>query len=130
MRKILFSMLLLLVMTTVANAAMSYGLSYYITRRGQVGAGNPADPLYQFINEVEGIIEDATLDDGNVITFDNGLTIDNSTDNALEFNENSEELILTFSNNSLAWTSGTGVVTMTFGSIIPNANQFIVTPVA
>jgi hypothetical protein len=131
MRRILLFCAVLLLFCNSTQAAISYGGDNYRKYKSRVGGLNyRTDPVWQFINELEGIIEDATLEDGNIITFDNGLTIDNSTNNAMEFNENSEELILTFSSDSLAWTSTSGVVTMTFGSIIPNANQFIATPVA
>lgn len=45
-----------------------------------------------------------------------GLTIDNATDNALEINENSDELILTFGSNTITASSG-DVTTFTFGTI-------------
>lgn len=64
----------------------------------------------------------------DTITLKNGLTIDNATNNALEFNENSEELILTFADTAVTWSTSTGIVTMGFGVIVPTANQFLFTP--
>ena len=45
-----------------------------------------------------------------VLGLANGLTIDNGTNNALEINENSEDLILTFASNLLDLSSTTGIV--------------------
>jgi len=65
----------------------------------------------------------------DTITLANGATIDNATNNAFEFNENSEELILTFGSNALAWSSGSGIVLMDFGLVVPKSDQFLFDPV-
>lgn len=46
------------------------------------------------------------------VTFTNGLTIDNATNNAFEWNENSEEILWTFESNALDLDSTSGVVTL------------------
>ena len=50
-------------------------------------------------------------------TFDNGLIIDNGTDNQLKFTENSEDLILAFATDAINISSSTGVATVDFGTI-------------
>lgn len=54
----------------------------------------------------------STVAISGVITLANGLTIDNATNNALEWNENSEEIKWTFGSNSLDVVSTSGVVTL------------------
>ncbi len=66
---------------------------------------------------------------GSTFTFPNGLTIDNATNNAFEWNENSEELIWTFATNAVNLSSSTGVVSMDYATIVPTANQMLFTPV-
>ncbi len=66
---------------------------------------------------------------GGTFTFSNGLTIDNATNNAFEWNENDEELIWTFATDAVNLSSGTGVVSMDFVTIVPTANQMLFTPV-
>jgi len=63
------------------------------------------------------------------ITLANGLTIENSTNNVLEINENSEDLLLTFSSNTIAATSTTGLVLFNWGAVVPAANQMLFNPV-
>lgn len=46
------------------------------------------------------------------VTFTNGLTIDNGTNNVFEWNENSEEVTWTFGTNALDLDSTSGVVTL------------------
>lgn len=59
-----------------------------------------------------------------IITLRNGLTIDNATNNALEFNENSDELILTFGSNTVTMSSG-DVTTFSFGTVNVDLDAFI-----
>lgn len=47
----------------------------------------------------------------------NGGTFANSTNNAFTWGENSEDLILTFSSNGVAWSSTTGVASMAMGTV-------------
>ena len=63
------------------------------------------------------------------LTLANGLTIENSTNNVLEINENSEDLLLTFSSNTIAATSTTGLVLFNWGAVVPAANQMLFNPV-
>lgn len=71
------------------------------------------------------LLEDIHGTNRNIYTFDNGLTIDNATNNAFEWNENSEELIWTFADTAVNITSGTGLVSMNFGAVLPKANSFV-----
>ena len=66
----------------------------------------------------------------DTITFANGGTFENSTNNVFEINENSEDLLLTFSSNAIAATSTTGVVLMNWGAIVTAGNQVLLNPVA
>jgi len=59
-----------------------------------------------------------------IITLENGLTIDNDTNNALEFNENDDELILTFGSNTVTMSSG-DLTSFSFGTIPVDLDQFI-----
>lgn len=54
---------------------------------------------------------------GDIYTFRNGLTIDNATNNVFEWNENSEDLLWTFSTNEIALSSTTGVTDVNFASL-------------
>jgi len=51
-------------------------------------------------------------DVAGAVTFDNGLTMDNTTNNALTWTENSETLIWTFGSNTAALSSSTGINSM------------------
>lgn len=104
---------LLLLLTSIASASVPWMVEY---------AGN-ADLMDAFMRNPQ--FKNIETD---TITLANGATIDNATNNAFEFNENSEELILTVSSDTVTWSSGTGVVTMGFGAIVPTANQFLATP--
>ena len=81
-------------------------------------------------NTLETILRERLSYEGNTFTFRNGLTLDNATNNAFEWNENSEELIWTFATNAVNLSSGTGVVSMDFATIVPTANQMLFTPVS
>ena len=56
---------------------------------------------------------------GDTITFDNGATFDNATNNIIEWNENSEGLLWTFASNLVTMSSDTSAV-FSFGTLIPN----------
>lgn len=58
-----------------------------------------------------------TLDDSAGLTLKNGATIVNSTDGAIAFGETSEDLINTFTSNTVTLSSSTGVNSYSFGSI-------------
>lgn len=123
MKRLFFCLLAVLLLAGSAEAAMSYGASYYTARISNAGSGDSSDPLYLFINEVETIIEARTLEGGSTLTFANGLSIDNATDNKLEINENSDELILTFGSNTVTMSSG-DVTLFSFGTIVVDLDQF------
>lgn len=55
---------------------------------------------------------------GNSYTFANGLTIDNATNNAMEWTENSESLIWTFGTNDITLTTDTGVTAIDIETIV------------
>lgn len=130
MRKLIFIILLFLLTTSTVYGAMSYGASNYLVKRGYSLSGNTSyDPIYTFMNEVEGIIEDATLEGGSTITFDNGGTFDNATDNKFEWNENSDELIWTFGSNVVTVSSG-DVTTFDYGTIVLKSDMVLLDPVA
>lgn len=53
----------------------------------------------------------------NSLYFSNGGYINNVTNNAFKFYENSEDLLLTFSTNTITLGSNTGVVNLAFGDV-------------
>ena len=63
--------------------------------------------------EFDGAVNiDGAVDIDAVITLANGLTIDNATNNTLEWNENSEEVKWTFGATALDLASTTGIVSL------------------
>lgn len=68
-------------------------------------------------NTLVRILEERLSRAGNIYTFRNGLTIDNATNNAFEWNENSEELIWTFGTDEIVLSSTTGLVAFDFASL-------------
>ena len=54
---ILITILAVLALSSVADAAMTYGAAYYRERISMVGDASSTDPLYLFINEVETTID-------------------------------------------------------------------------
>lgn len=131
MKRTLLFCMVLSALCGSAQAAMTYGGDYYLPRRGGIGAGGLGDPVYQFINEMETDWEASTLDGGTTLTFStNGGTFDNATNNAFEWNENSEDYIWTFTSDTLTVTSSTGVVTHDFALIVPMADQILLDPVS
>jgi len=65
----------------------------------------------------------------DTITLANGATIDNAVNNVLEFNEGGEDLLLTFSSNTVTLTSTLGVVLWDFALVVPKSDQFLFDPV-
>jgi hypothetical protein len=60
MKRIFFIAILLTVLlcrTPPVEGTMTYGLTFYESNRGYIGAGNFNDPLWRFINEVETTID-------------------------------------------------------------------------
>jgi len=55
------------------------------------------------------------------IALSDGLTIDQSANNKLSVAENSEDFEITFSNDALALSSTTGVVSFDFGAVLPKS---------
>lgn len=122
-------LILVLLLCVPAYGAMTYDADNFIRNVSYAtGQDKATNPIYLFMNEVEGIIEDATLENGNLITFDNGLTIDNATNNAFEWNENSDELIWTFGSNTVTVSSG-DVTLFDFGTVVLGFDQFSVNSV-
>ena len=62
-----------------------------------------------------------SLTGGNIVpgcdTFENGATILNDEDNEIEFAENSEDVSMVFSSNTMTWATDTAVATMAFGVV-------------
>jgi len=107
----------------VSFGALTYDADYYLEHLQQVGSGSKKyDTLYLILDEWAGVLEDWTLDGGDTITFDNGLTIDNATNNVMEWNENSDELKWTFGSNTIALSS-TDVTTFSFGTLVVDLDQ-------
>ncbi|KKL05116.1 hypothetical protein LCGC14_2609250, partial [marine sediment metagenome] len=90
----------------------------------QINQSSIRDPI-----ALERILRERLGRTGDTFTFPNGLTIDNATNNAFEWNENDEELIWTFATDAVNLSSGTGVVAMDFVTIVPAANQMLFNPV-
>jgi len=112
------------------QAALTYDSAYYLKHKRQALSGSTkSDPIYKFINEVEAILENTTIDVGTTLTFDNGLTIDNVVNGVMEWNEASEELKWTFTTDAINLSSTSGVVSMDWGTIVPKADQFLCDPV-
>jgi hypothetical protein len=53
MKRLLLFLAVLALFCSSAEAAMTYGVSYYLQRRGAIGSGTSGDPLRLFMNEVE-----------------------------------------------------------------------------
>lgn len=64
------------------------------------------------------------------ITLANGATIDNTVNDVLEVNEGGEDLLLTFSSNTVTLTSTLGVVLWDFALVVPKSDQFLFDPVS
>lgn len=62
-------------------------------------------------------ITGATITTASYITFSNGLRIDNTTNNAFTWLENSENLKWTFGTNAITVSSDSGVTSVDFGAI-------------
>lgn len=77
-----------------------------------------SNTLKAWVDEAEALIETGALStDGNTITFGNGGTISNLTNGAIILGEASEDLILTFTTNSVAATTSTGLNHFDFGAV-------------
>ena len=87
-------------------------------------------PNVQNPGTLEIILRERLSYEGNTFTFRNGLTLDNATNNAFEWNENSEELIWTFATNAVNLSSGTGVVSMDFATIVTKHDQILLDPIS
>lgn len=68
--------------------------------------------------DIDGTSSTWSFTKAGVLTLANGLTVDNGTNNILEWNENSEEIKWTFGTNELDLSSSTGVITF---SLLDNA---------
>lgn len=129
--KRLFIYLLLMIMVSSASAALTNGVGSVVKPTAYWWHGDPIkDTGLLWMKEMEGIIEDATLDNGNLFTFDNGATISNVTDTALIFLEEDEDFKWTFAGTSITATSSTGIVLFDYALIVPAANQFLVNPIS
>ncbi len=95
--------------------------------------GGRGDTGWLFLKEIQTIIEDTTLESG-YMTFTNGLIIDNETDTVLTITEDNgaadEDLLFTFTANTLTLTSATGMVLWDFALVVPKSDQFLFDPVA
>jgi len=80
----------------------------------RINYGNVSNP-----KRLDRLLRDIHGDERNIYTFANGLTIDNLTNGAMEWNEADEGLIFTFTSNTVTLSSDTSVTTFDFGSIIP-----------
>lgn len=60
------------------------------------------------------------------ITLENGLVLDQTTNNSWGWTENSEDIVWTFSNDTITASSTTGVVSIDWGSIAPTFGSTIV----
>lgn len=102
---------LLFLIITIAFCGTSYGL-------WEINYDNVSNPetLTYLLQERFGLI-------GNTYEFANGLTIDNATNNAFEWNENDEGIIWTFGSDSLTLSSDTDVATFDFGTVDPTCDQ-------
>lgn len=117
---------LLSLLSLEVYSAMTYDSTFYRRNLGYVNSGNVAsDPIYLFMAEIETDVEGWTIDGLTTLTFPtNGLTIDNANNNALEINENSDELILTFGSDTVTMSSG-DLTSFSFGTIPVDLDQFI-----
>ncbi len=133
MKKV-FIFLLLMFIAASCNAALTNGVGSVTRPTAYWWTGlTPAQPNgdigLAWMKEVEAIIEGATLDNGNLLTFDNGGTISNVTDGSIILAEAGEDLKLAFSTDNVTVSSSTDVDELTFGTIVPAANQMLFTPV-
>ncbi len=63
---------------------------------------------------------------GGDITLENDWVLDNSTNNSWKWTENSENMVWTFSNDTLTVSSTTGVVSLDWGALAPTFGSAVV----
>jgi len=74
MKKLIFIVLMLCMLSSPVHAALSYGESFYTTNKASALSGvDGVDPLYSFINEVEDYLEGTTAIDDLLVTDTIGL---------------------------------------------------------
>ncbi len=122
MKRMFLFLCVLLMCRTPTFAAMTYSVSDIDWT--SIEALESGGPLDLFLTEVETDLEAAGIDGGTTLTFaTNGGTFDNATNNAFEWNENSDELIWTFGSNTVTASSG-DVTIFDYGTLILAFDQF------
>ncbi len=135
-KKLLIYLVLLFALIMPLHAEMTLGVGDLERPTAQWWMGTRpyaiGDQGLGWMKEVETIIEAWTLEGSSgTLTFPNGLTIDNETDNVLTITERSEDMLWTFgSSNDIAVTSTTGLVLFDWLAVVPAANQFLFNPVS
>jgi hypothetical protein len=109
MKKILIIMLLFACFTVHVQAALTYGQTFYNTNRRYLHSASTNDPLYQFIGEIEGIMDGS----GSAVVENILFTLETSnptaTEGRLYYNATSEAFIYRDSDSweTIAAESGT-----------------------
>jgi hypothetical protein len=106
---------------TICLVLLIVGVAYGITNINYQNVANP--------RRCTSLLKDIHGTNRNIYTFGNGATLDNLNDNALEFNENSDELIMTFGSNTVTFSSG-DVTTIDFGTLTTKSDSFLCDPVS
>ena len=102
MKKFLLSLLLFAFMIGIAQAALTYDQDFYYKNRLQSLSGSGTDPLYQFIGEVEGMLDGSGSTTTTNILFTSATAAPTATEGRLYYNSLLEKMVL---RTSTGWDS-------------------------
>lgn len=120
-KTILVFLIMLLFMEDIVLGNMTYGGTNYIDNIAYAKSGRKnRDPIYKTINEIEAILNDSNLADGDMIYFDANTYVSGATASTLIFGDNvtGEDLRILFSSDKATLYSSTGVTTIDFNDLI------------
>jgi len=102
MKKLLISLLLFAFMIGTVQAALTYDQDFYYKNRMQSLSGSGTDPLYQFIGEVEGMLDGSGSTTTTNILFTSATSAPTATEGRLYYNATLEKMVL---RTSTGWDS-------------------------
>jgi hypothetical protein len=127
MKKIFMVLIILAFMTSVALCDMTHGGDNYVkNRRHALSCQLGVDPIYDSIDEVEGIVNDANLDEGTMVYFDAGGYVYCPSIDRVIFGNGTEDIQIIFGTDIVTLNSSTGVVTFDFNSVVPKTSSLTV----
>lgn len=92
MKKILLIMLLFACLVSTVKAELTYGQTFYNTNKRSLHSASGADPLYQFIGEVDGMFSGSGTTEITNLLFDDSITSDpTSTEGRLYYNSSTKK---------------------------------------